>query len=165
MSTLLKDIYTIKFLNNFGNKVQTVYRNFDTKQFINSVPDHPWDKFPLKARIHRISETLGEYLPNDFEAALQILFSINESCTGFPYLFLPDFVETFGQHQKYFELSMNALERFTTQSSSEFAIRPFLLKEPNRVMEYMMKWSLHPNEHVRRFSNEGCLTQIVSIIW
>lgn len=61
---------------------------------------------------------------------------------------------------KNFELSMNALERFAQQSSSEFAIRPFLLLEPERVMEHMLKWSLHENEHVRRFSSEGCRTLI-----
>ena len=156
MSDLLKDIYTIKFLNDFGDKVHAVYKNFDTKQFINSVLAHSWDELPLKARIHRISEILGEYLPNDFEDALHVLYSVNESCTGFPYLFFPDFVATFGQQEKHFELSMNALELFTRHSSAEFAIRPFLLREPERVMEYMMRWSLHPNEHVRRFSSEGC---------
>ncbi|MDR3597995.1 DNA alkylation repair protein [Clostridium sp.] len=156
MSDLLKDIYTTEFLNDFGDKVHAVYKNFDTKDFMNSVLAHPWEELPLKARIHRIAEVLGEYLPKDFEAALHILYSISENCVGFPYLFFPDFVETFGQQQEYFELSMKALEHFTKQSSSEFAIRPFLLREPERVMEYMMKWSLHPNEHVRRFSSEGC---------
>ncbi|MDV4149912.1 DNA alkylation repair protein [Clostridium sp. AL.422] len=156
MSDLLKDIYTMNFLNDFGGKVHTVYENFDTKQFVNSVLSDPWDDLPLKARTHKIAEVLGEYLPKDFEAALEILLSINASCTGFPYLFLPNFVEIFGQQEKYFDISMNALEQFTQQSSSEFAIRPFLIREPDRVMEYMMRWSLHPNEHVRRFSSEGC---------
>jgi 3-methyladenine DNA glycosylase AlkC len=156
MSDLLKDIYTTTFLDDFGDKVHSVYKNFNTKQFVNSVIADSWEELPLKARIHRISEVLGEYLPNDFEDALQVLYSVSESCSGFPYLFFPDFVETFGQVEKHFEVSMNALELFTKHSSSEFAIRPFLLREPERVMEYMMTWSLHPNEHVRRFSSEGC---------
>ncbi len=156
MSNLLKDIYTTEFLNAFGDKVHTIYKSFDTKEFMNSILAHPWEELPLKARMHRIAEALGKFLPKDFEAALHILYSISESCVGFPYLFLPDFVETFGQHEEHFELSMKALEHFTKQSSSEFAIRPFLLREPERAMEYMMRWSLHPNEHVRRFSSEGC---------
>lgn len=156
MSNLLKDIYTIKFLNDFADKVHAAYNNFDTTQFINSVLEDSWDELPLRARMHRISESLSKYLPSDFEDALNVLFSINESCTGFPYLFFPDFIATYGQQEKHFELSMNALEKFTQQSSSEFAIRPFLLKDPERVMKHMVKWSLHPNEHVRRFSSEGC---------
>lgn len=156
MADALKDIYSIEFLKDFGDKVHKVYKEFDPEQFTACILSPPWDELQLKARIHRIAEKLGEYLPKPFEDALQILFSINESCVGFPYLFLPDFVATYGRQEKHFELSMNALERFTQQSSSEFAIRPFLLIEPERVMEYMLKWSLHENEHVRRFSSEGC---------
>ncbi|WP_026888703.1 DNA alkylation repair protein [Clostridium beijerinckii] len=156
MSEPLKNIYTLEFLNDFASKIQNVYTKFNEKDFVASVLAYPWDELPLKARIHRIAEILGNYLPNDFENALNILFSINESCIRFPYLFFPDFIATYGRHEEYFELSMNALERFTQQSSSEFAIRPFLLHHPKRVMEYMMKWSLSPNEHIRRLSSEGC---------
>lgn len=156
MGDALKDIYSIEFLKNFGDKVHKVCMDFDPERFIACILSPPWDDLQLKARIHRIAEKLGEYLPKPFEDALQILFYINESCVGFPYLFFPDFVATYGRQKKYFELSMNALERFTQQSSSEFAIRPFLLIEPERVMKYMLKWSLHENEHVRRFSSEGC---------
>lgn len=156
MGDALRDIYSIEFLKDFGDKVYKVYKDFDPEQFTACILSPPWDELQLKARIHRIAEKLGEYLPKTFEDALQILFSINESCVGFPYLFLPDFVATYGRQKKHFELSMNALERFTQQSSSEFAIRPFLLHEPELVMEYMLKWSLHKNEHVRRFSSEGC---------
>ncbi|MBV7275876.1 DNA alkylation repair protein [Clostridium sp. PL3] len=156
MGDALKDIYSIEFLKDFGNKVHKVYKDFDSEQFTSCILSPPWDELQLKARIHRIAEKLGEYLPRPFEDALKILFSINESCVGFPYLFFPDFVATYGQQKKYFELSMNALECFTQQSSSEFAIRPFLLNNPEHVMEYMLKWSLNENEHVRRFSSEGC---------
>ena len=51
---------------------------------------------------------------------------------------------------------MMALERFTQKSSSEFAIRSFLLSDPERVMRQMGIWSQHPNEHVRRLASEGC---------
>ncbi|MCO1604340.1 DNA alkylation repair protein [Desulfosporosinus nitroreducens] len=156
MGDALKDIYTAEFLHGFSAKVHTAYKDFDSEQFVVSVLTHPWDELPLKARMHKIAEILGEYLPKRFEDALRILFSIDESCNGFPYLFFPDFAATYGQQEEYWELSMNSLERFTQRSSSEFAIRPFLLREPERVMEYMLRWSLHPNEHVRRFSSEGC---------
>ncbi|EOR25037.1 DNA alkylation repair protein [Clostridium sartagoforme AAU1] len=156
MSEPLKNIYSSEFLKDFGDKVHKVYTEFNSELFTACVLSPPWAELELKARIHKIAEKLGEYLPKDFEDALQILFLINEDCVGFPYLFFPDFVATYGQNKKHFELSMNALERFTEQSSSEFAIRPFLLNDPERVMVYMFKWSLHKNEHIRRFSSEGC---------
>jgi 3-methyladenine DNA glycosylase AlkC len=106
--------------------------------------------------MQRIAEVLGKYLPKHYEDALAVLFSIDEDCNGFPYLFLPDFVTTYGLSEEHWDLSMKALEHFTQHSSSEFAIRPFILKEPARAMKYMLQCSLHPNEHVRRFSSEGC---------
>ncbi len=156
MGDALKNIYTSKFLQDFGYMVSTAYRKFPCEQFVSSVLAYPWDELSLRARMHRIAEVLGKYLPKHYEDALAVLFSIDEDCNGFPYLFLPDFVTTYGLSEEHWDLSMKALEHFTQHSSSEFAIRPFILREPARVMNYMLQCSLHPNEHVRRFSSEGC---------
>ncbi|MDF2572337.1 MAG: putative alkylation repair enzyme, partial [Sporomusa sp.] len=156
MGDALKNIYTSKFLQDFGYMVSTAYRKFPCEQFVASVLAHPWDELSLRARMQRIAEVLGKYLPKHYEDALAVLFSIDEDCNGFPYLFLPDFVTTYGLSEEHWDLSMKALEHFTQHSSSEFAIRPFILKEPARAMKYMLQCSLHPNEHVRRFSSEGC---------
>lgn len=51
---------------------------------------------------------------------------------------------------------MKALERFTSRSSAEFAVRPFLLREPERMMQQMTTWAGHQSEHVRRLASEGC---------
>jgi 3-methyladenine DNA glycosylase AlkC len=152
----LKHIYTKDFLIEFSEKVQSVYHDFHTGDFITSIMNETWDKLALKARTRRISEKLGVFLPNRYEAALDILFELANDCVGFPYLFFPDFVAVYGQEEKHWELSMRALENFTQKSSSEFAIRPFLLRDPERVMNRMTAWAKHPNEHVRRFASEGC---------
>lgn len=97
MGDALKNIYSIEFLKDFGDKVHNVYKYFDPEQFTACILSPPWDELQLKARIHRIAEKLGEYLPKSFEDALHILFSINESCIGFPYLFFPDAVSLIRQ--------------------------------------------------------------------
>jgi len=99
---------------------------------------------------------MGKYLPSQYEDALKVLYEIEEYCSGFPYLIFPDFVEVFGQAPNHWELSMEALERFTRNSSAEFAIRPFLIRDPQRGMKQMEIWSTHENEHVRRLASEGC---------
>lgn len=156
MAELLKDIYSKDFILAFGRKVQSAYSAFDTRTFAAAVMDGTWDALPLKARIRRIAKTLGDLLPDRYEAALDILFAIADSCVGFPYLFFPDFVAVYGQAEEHWELSMKALENFTQKSSSEFAIRPFILSDPERVMGCMMTWARHPDENVRRFASEGC---------
>lgn len=153
---LLKNVYNKNFLLDFGKKVQAVYGLFDSTAFIASVMDETWGELALKARMRRISRTLGTFLPNRYETALDILFAIAGTCVGFPYLFFPDFVAVYGQAEKHWKLSMTALENFTQKSSSEFAVRPFILSNPERVMRQMTLWAEHPNEHVRRLASEGC---------
>ncbi|MCR8645379.1 hypothetical protein NV379_22335 [Paenibacillus sp. N1-5-1-14] len=158
MAEPLKLVYNEKFLHGFGAKIKSVYDPFDVEHFIAEVIDASWDELALKERMRKISETLGRYLPPSYEEKLDVLFAVNDdgSCTGFPYLLLPDFVEVYGQADQHWELSMHALERFTSGSSSEFAIRPFILRDPDRAMRQLAIWAEHPNEHVRRLASEGC---------
>ncbi|MDR3585720.1 MAG: hypothetical protein P4L59_10400 [Desulfosporosinus sp.] len=156
MAEALKAMYNKEFLRRFGEKVRAVYDAFDMEGFVATAMDEPWDGLELKARMRRITATLRAYLSIRYEEALDVLSAMDETCIGFPYLFLPDFVAVYGQEVEHWELSMKALERFTQKSSSEFAIRPFLLSDPERVMCQMRIWSQHPNEHVRRLASEGC---------
>lgn len=156
MAEALKNIYTSTFLQDFGDKVCSVYKTFPKEQFMATVLMQPWDKLPLRARMNRIATVLGKCLPEDYDQALTVLFAIDEDCTGFPYLFFPDFVSIYGLNPDHWNLSIKALERFTKGSSSEFAIRPFIFQDSERTMAVMQQWSIHPNEHVRRLSSEGC---------
>ena len=65
-----------------------------------------------------------------------------------------DFVEVFGLDD--FENSMKALEVFTIDSSSEFAIRQFILKYEEQTINQMKIWAKSSNEHIRRLASEGC---------
>ncbi|WP_100405210.1 DNA alkylation repair protein [Bacillus solitudinis] len=156
MATPLKDMYSEPFLQELGRLIQTVYNQFNTKEFIAEITDDTWESLELKARIRHISQALGRHLPAQYEEALDILLAIDDNCKGFPYLILPDFVEVYGQANKDWDLSMKALEKFTCGSSAEFAVRPFILREPERMMKQMQAWSKHSNEHVRRLASEGC---------
>nr|WP_312289469.1 DNA alkylation repair protein [Clostridium chromiireducens] len=156
MADALKDIYSKEFLESFARKVQSAYNIFDEKGFVDDVIDNKWQELKLKERIRRISEILGRYLPEKYGDALEVLFSIDEECIGFPYLFFPDFVVVYGSKFEHWELSMKAIERFTMRSSSEFAVRPFIISDPEFMMQQMLKWSKSDNEHVRRLASEGC---------
>ncbi|WP_150265956.1 DNA alkylation repair protein [Paenibacillus tepidiphilus] len=156
MAEPLKAMYNEQFLQSFGRIIRSAYPEFDTDSFVRTALRQPWETLELKARMRRITETLGACLPEDYEEALGILFAIDGECTGFPYLIFPDFVELYGQDDRHWPLSMTALERFTAKSSAEFAVRPFLLQQPERMMQQMLAWSQHPDEHVRRLASEGC---------
>ena len=155
MAEPLKAMYNKEFLRGLGTKLHTVYSLLDTEDFITAAMREPWEELELKARMRRITETLGACLPSRYEDALDILYAIDDQCVGFPYLIFPDFVEVYGGEEEHWELSMAALERFTPKSSAEFAVRPFLLRDPQRMMAQMLVWAQHPNEHVRRLASEG----------
>ncbi|MCL6604190.1 MAG: hypothetical protein K6T94_15100 [Paenibacillus sp.] len=156
MAEPLKAMYNEDFLRRFGERVQVEHKAFDIEGFVATTMSDPWNELELKARMRRITESLGTHLGLRYEEALDVLFAIEEDCVGFRYLFFPDFVEVFGQSLEHWELSMKALERFTSKSSAEFAVRPFLLRDPVRMMHQMEIWSTHPTEHVRRLASEGC---------
>lgn len=154
MAEPLKAMYDTRFIDEFAQRVRGRWERFDSERFRALVFSDGWDELELKGRIRRISESLGETLPPDYAEALGILEAISGECRGFPYLFFPDFIERFGLD--HWEPSIRALERFTPLSSAEFAVRPFIKRDSERMMAQMLRWAEHPDEHVRRLASEGC---------
>lgn len=156
MAEALKNMYDEHFLKSFSSVIEKSYEHFDRDRFIHSIIDESWEQLALKARMRKITEQLGEALPDSFHEAISILLKVNESCKGFPYLILPDFVELYGSNVEDWSLAMHALELFTQQSSAEFAVRPFIMRDCERMMEQMLIWTQHESVHVRRLASEGC---------
>lgn len=158
MPELLKNMYNHESLYKVAVAIQSVYNSFKVDEFIKSTMDETWNNLELKARCRNISMSLGMYLPEDYKEALSIL---EKSVTGFYFaFFFPDFVEVYGQDDINWDLSISALERNTEYWSSEFAVRAFIIKDEERMMAQMRKWSKHKNEHIRRLASEGCRPQL-----
>ncbi|WP_028612733.1 DNA alkylation repair protein [Paenibacillus harenae] len=155
MAEPLKAIYDGLFIERFAGLVKSDWAPFDGTAFAGNVRDGDWEQLELKARTRKITAALGAALPQAYEEALAVLYRIDEKCTGLPYLFFPDFVEVFGMASENWDLSIAALERFTKRSTSEFAVRAFILADPDRMVAQMLAWAEHPNEHVRRLASEG----------
>jgi 3-methyladenine DNA glycosylase AlkC len=160
MPDLLKNRLNHESLREFAFAIQSAYNSFQVDEFLKSTIDETWDDLELMARGRRISLNLGKYLPADYKAAIRIIDKVIINYDGFVKYCFPDFVEVYGQDEINFDLSINALERYTKYSSSELAVRPFIIKDERRMMERMYAWSKHENEHVRRLSSEGCRPQL-----
>lgn len=155
MAEPLKWMYDGVFLEQFGMKLKDAWKPFNVELFVGEARREDWAELELKPRIRRIAEALGAALPRDYVEALDVLYLIDEECIGFPYLFFPDFVEVFGRGEEHWERSMEALARFTQRSSSEFAVRPFIIEHPERMIPQLLEWADDPDEHVRRLASEG----------
>lgn len=160
MAELLKDRYDLQSLTDLARRTGAVYPPFQGEAFVRGVLDETWEGLGIKARMRRIALQLGKHLPSDYEEALGVLDRV---LAGYPagfndyaLMYFPDFVEVYGQDPAHWALSMAALERYTRSSSSEFAVRAFLLRDEARMMAQMRAWAKHENEHVRRLASEGC---------
>ncbi|MGN4447591.1 DNA alkylation repair protein [Bacillus cereus group sp. MYBK79-1] len=146
--------YNLDFFNQFIDIVKLKYPTFDSTKFLNLIYDDRWEQKQLKQRIRHISTSLQLTLPVSYSDALEVLAQIAPQCKGVEYLFFPDFVEVYGLDD--WTNSIPALERFTPFSSSEFAVRPFIVQDPVRMMDQMLQWASHPDHHIRRLASEGC---------
>ncbi|MFT4105959.1 MAG: DNA alkylation repair protein [Lacrimispora sp.] len=160
MPELLKNRYHYGALHELALSIRAVYGSFQADDFVNDVMDKTWDELELKARMRKIAINLGRYLPADYERALGIIDEVvagyPEGFNDFTLMYFPDFVEVYGQDECHWDLSIAALERYTPSSSSEFAVRPFIINHEERMMQQMAVWARHDNEHVRRLASEGC---------
>jgi 3-methyladenine DNA glycosylase AlkC len=154
MAEQLKNVYTKEYIKNLVFKIKENYKKFDENNFINSIFDNTWQNLELKARMRHIAITLNKYLPLQYTKQLEILKEVSKEFSSFEAMFFQDFVEVYGLDD--FESSMKALEIFTQDSSSEFAIRQFILKYEDKTMNQMKVWAQSSNEHLRRLSSEGC---------
>jgi len=154
MAETFADKYNLDFFNRFTAILKLSYPAFDTTAFLKLIYNDDWDQKQFKQRIRHISFSLRQTLPASYREALSVLSQIAPQCRGVEYLFFPDFVEAYGLDD--WAASLPALERFTPYSSSEFAVRPFIMQEPVRMMDRMLLWASHEDHHVRRLASEGC---------
>ena len=150
----LKNRYNETFFQQLTDVLSHEYPAFKTKAFLSLVFDTHWETKELKQRMRHITHCLHQCLP-EYRKAIPILkASASHFQNTFEHMFFPDYVECYGL--EYYDISVDALEHFTQYSSSEFAVRPFIIQYPEKMMQQMMLWAAHDNEHVRRLASEGC---------
>jgi 3-methyladenine DNA glycosylase AlkC len=155
MPEKLKDVlFSLDSLQGLADAIAAVDPHFDRLAFLRLVQSGGWEERELKDRMHHVTRCLHQMLPADYPAALDILIKVAPSLRGFYPLVCSDYVECYGL--EHWDLSMPALAFFTRFGSSEFAVRPFIARDPARAMAILATWSGDPNPQVRRLASEGC---------
>jgi 3-methyladenine DNA glycosylase AlkC len=126
------------------------------------------NKLELKARSEQITQAMIQYLPGDFEKSATIILSTlgpelednvsagtvdDNGIAGWAIMPMTHYVGLRGHD--HFDLSMTLLKEMTKRSSSEFAIRFFILESPNKTLSVLKGWATDNNQHVRRLVSEG----------
>jgi len=135
----LKNLYDKKLISNLCVELTKEHRSFNSKGFTSAVFDPDWNNKELKQRMRHITFSLHRFLPENYGQALSILTPVATRLDGFEYIFFPDYAKCYGLDD--YPRSISALETFTGYSTSEFAVRPFILRYEKKMMAQMNRCS------------------------
>lgn len=143
--------------------IQKVYPDFEDQKFQKGI-NKTLETLAFKDRSKLIADQLKKYLPKDYPVAAKILLGSlgsakeGEKLTGNEtFFYMPHgvYVMQEGLKEEDFELSMQLVYELTKRFTSEWTIRAFLEKYPERTLTKLAKWVKDKDEHVRRLVSEG----------
>jgi 3-methyladenine DNA glycosylase AlkC len=146
--------FTKDSIHKFADAIEGQFPGFNKKHFLDLMSGEVFEKKELLDKMKHTTQCLHDTLPQSYKKALEALKKAAPHVKGFEAMALPDFVATYGMEE--WDLSMEALGYFTKYYSSELAIRPFLDKNPEKGMAYMLAWAEDEDPKVRRLASEGC---------
>lgn len=136
-----------------ASEIKAVAPSFNASEFSKISPQ--LSTLELKNRVLLITDALKVHLPQDYLKALKILVLVikRDKLTGFTLWPLSEYIGQFGV--EHFEESMKAMHLMTQKFTSEFAVRPYFLKDSKLALKFFKKFAKDPNHHVRRWASEG----------
>ncbi len=165
----LKNILGLEAVDYLASNIAYVYPKFPAEKFRVRAVDK-LDSLEFMERGTHIARVLRKYLPEKYEQAVEvILASLTPPNTateglGLAVLFYQPhscFISEYGLDKEYnggddpFDISMKAQYELTKRNTSEFSMRPFLIKYQDRTLERLKEWMSDPDPHVRRLCSEG----------
>lgn len=159
-----KHMLNVSLIREMAGHFSRVWPEFESNIFVPMASDN-LDALELKERSDQITTAMARCLPQDFERAADIIRTtlaprratqsvdpdIAEiGLTGWAHIPVSYYV---GRHGLgHFEQSLELLKEL---SGGEFAIRFFLLEDPDRTLSIIKRWTRDPCPHVRGLVSEG----------
>lgn len=165
----LKNVLGVEAVNCLAKNISSVYPEFRAKEFRKAAL-HNLESLEFMERGTYIARALRRFLPDKYEKAINIMLaSLTPPNTeteglGLEVLFYHPhgcFVSEYGLDREYnggndpFEISMKAQYELTRRNTSEFSLRPFLIRHQRRTLSVLRQWVTDPDPHVRRLCSEG----------
>ena len=161
MAEPLKNAFGPAVPKRLAATIVPVFPGFAAKAFLKDALDG-FEPLALLDRGRHIARALARHLPQDYEAAADILVASlgprleRTADNGMaPFFYLPHTMFVSNHGLDHFEASMTALYELTQRFTAEMAIRPFIVKDAKRTLARLRDWSSDPNVHVRRLVSEG----------
>ncbi|MBK9991149.1 MAG: DNA alkylation repair protein [Verrucomicrobia bacterium] len=136
-----------------AQELAAIEPKLDKKKFLAITLDG-LDQRELMDRVRQIAVAVEASLPGTYREKLAVLCQAAPRLKhAFVSVSFCNFVSRHGLED--FDHSMDALRFLTPFGSAEFAVRPFIERDPARALALMQKWANDKNEHVRRLASEG----------
>ena len=157
----LKDHFGPSFIEEWADRLIEVGAEMDREQFV-SATLQGYERLTFTQRSWKMAENIRDVVPGEVPDVLKALLSVlpdeNETAEGvlnegFWMWPIGDYIRLYGTG--HFDESMEACYELTKRFTAEFAIRPFLDADFERVVPYLQDWVEDSNEHVRRLVSEG----------
>ncbi|MBF0219572.1 MAG: DNA alkylation repair protein [Gammaproteobacteria bacterium] len=162
----LKELLNAATVAQLAANISLVYPSFAVHSFCQQAT-RGLAELALMARGRHIATALRQHLPLPFVEALEILIASMTPAlestavmglAGFFYLPHSFFIAEYGLSvgdDATFHAAMRGHYELTQRFTAEFAIRPFLIEQPQLTLQQLRQWLADPNPHVRRLCSEG----------
>jgi 3-methyladenine DNA glycosylase AlkC len=165
----LKDLLDREAVDCLASNLSIVYPRFKAAAFRRTAFDG-LEPLGIMDRGKHLAKAMRVHLPARFDEAIDIILRsltpviAPDSGLGLAvFFYLPHsaFVAEFGHDaagnggHDPFESAMRAQYEITKRFTSEFSMRSFLIKSPERTLARLMEWTRDSDENVRRLCSEG----------
>ena len=163
MAEPLKAFFSPALVRRLAADVARVHPPFDAAGFARRASRGLGD-LELLDRGRHVSRALGEFLPDDYVEAVEVLVRslgpehATDELVGAgmaPFYYLPHVLFVAERGVEHFDLSMRAQVELTKRFSAESSIRRYIAADPERAFRYFDAWCTDENAHVRRLVSEG----------
>lgn len=160
--SLKDDLFNERTVSYLAGLFAPVLDQFDPVAFTNDIISE-FPQLELKQRISFIAQSLEAVLPDDFNAAADVIeralpapldpSKTDDDFGHFIFAPLGEYVAVHGiEHPPR---ALACLEQITMRFSAEYAIRSFINAHPDQTFDVFQAWARSPNYHVRRLVSEG----------
>lgn len=160
MAEPFKELVGEAAVRQLGAEVAAAWPAFPVGAFVPAALDG-LGALELKDRVRHVARALRASLPAPWREALRVLLAAlppamegtDGVSAGFRLWPVLQVVQDFGLDDP--DASLPALREMTRRFSAEFAIRPLLIRHPDRAWAEVARWVEDPDPHVRRLASEG----------
>lgn len=158
----VRDFFNPKAVTTMGERFKKADATFDMGGFTEFI-NPKLAALTYSERLQLITEGQEKFLPSHFPVAAKLIIDsllpaygsdeLENANDRFIVATKAAFIAKNGLD--HFDISMNALYEITKRMSSEWGVRPFFIKYPEKTLAVFKKWATDKNPHVRRLVSEG----------